>query len=74
MLVKEYKYCGYTIEIHKNEIYHDFEYVIKDENQEVKFASIHPYDEEDDVMKGAELKVHELEEKVIDTMKKIIKN
>ena len=38
MIVEEYEYMGYKIEIHEHPIYHDFEYVIK-KNNEVKFTN-----------------------------------
>jgi len=38
MIVEEYEFMGYKVEIHEHPIYHDFEYVIKKDN-EVKFTN-----------------------------------
>lgn len=58
MIIKEYKYNGYTIEIHQHPIYHDFEYVVKNDKGQVEFTSIDPYEYFIDAQNSAELGIN----------------
>jgi hypothetical protein len=58
MIIKEYQYCGYTIELHEHPIYHDFEYVVKNDKGQVEFASLHPYEHYVDAKATAELEIN----------------
>lgn len=45
MIVKNYEYNEYIIEIHEHPIYHDFEFVVKSSDSTVvKGASNHAYE------------------------------
>lgn len=53
MIINEYDYNEYKIEIHEHPIYHDFEFVVKQNNQ-VKFTSTTPYKTEDEAHLAAQ--------------------
>ena len=59
MIIKNYEYCGYTIELHEHPIYHDFEFVVK-LNGIVKGASNHVYQNGYDAEMGAQILINEL--------------
>jgi hypothetical protein len=62
MIINEYNYKGYQIEIHENPIYHDFEYVVK-ENNNVLFANKRFFMYQDDAENTAELEINLHEDK-----------
>ena len=44
MIIKEFEYLGYYVEIHEHPIYHDWEWVVKSlDKLSVIGASTHPY-------------------------------
>ena len=60
MIKKEYTYAGFLIEIHEHPIYHDFEYVVKNNKGQVEFASTHTYEHYLDAQSSAELRINHL--------------
>jgi len=57
MIVKEYEYEGYIIELHEHPIYKDYEFVIKSKDGKVITASTHPYDYLQDADSTAKLTI-----------------
>ena len=55
MIEKEYEYQGYTIEIHNHPIYHDYEFVVKNDDGIVVMTSTHTYENSMDAEAAAEI-------------------
>jgi len=61
MIIKEFEYGGYKIEIHEHPIYHDCEFVIKSlDGHEVKCTSTHPYEHSTDAEAAALIIINNL--------------
>ncbi|MFA5153700.1 MAG: hypothetical protein WC554_14160 [Clostridia bacterium] len=60
MLIKEYQYCGYTVEIFEHPIYKDFEYVVKNDKGQVEFTSTHPFENKLDAEDSAMLNINQM--------------
>lgn len=61
MIIKEYEYNGYLLEIHEHPIYHDFEFVVKSSNGKfVKGTSTHTFLIAEDAENAAKILINEL--------------
>jgi hypothetical protein len=61
MIIKDFQYGGYLVEIHKHFIYHDFEYVIKTlDEHTVVGTSTHTYEDPIDAEASAMLLINNL--------------
>ena len=60
MIEKEYQYRDYTIEIHEHPIYHDYEFVVKNDDGIVVIASTHTYENSTDAQGAAEIYTNNL--------------
>lgn len=59
MLEKTFEYLGYTVEIHKNPVYYDFQFVVKKEGK-VICASNDFYDEMQDAENAAQVAINDI--------------
>lgn len=61
MLIKNYEYAGFLIEIHQHPIYNDYEFVVKSiDAKEIKGTSTVPYMYEDDAHIAAQHMIKQL--------------
>lgn len=57
MIINVYEYKGYNVEITENDLYHDFNYVIKTLSDDIMYENKTPYFSPDDADNGAKLKI-----------------
>jgi len=58
MIIDNYHYGNHIIEIHEHPIYHDFEFVVKNNDGKVILTSLHPYEDASTTMGAAEIKIN----------------
>lgn len=58
MIIEEYNYSDHKIEIHEHPIYHDFEFVVKNNDGKVVYASKNPYENLSEAKEFAEIKIN----------------
>lgn len=56
MIVEEYEYMGYKVEISEHPVYHDYEYVVK-ENNKIKFTNEKFYKSINDIHQIVKLEI-----------------
>jgi len=61
MIIENYNYNDYIIEIHENPIYHDFEFVVKSfDGSIIEGTSLHPYLQKCDAEMAAKILISEI--------------